>query len=124
MCVGMLWVGVTFIVLPIDRTRDHAHVALMFGCSRGAGDPGFSLFFFFSCFARSSAFVSLVNAMVFPSGAQTGLPAPFGRSVKTKESPPAVGRIASCGGSGLPSFSVARRKSKNFPSGDQRGAES
>ena len=29
-----------------------------------------------------------------------------------------------CGGSGLPSFSVARTKSKNFPSGDQRGVES
>src|SRR4029453_10647103 len=83
-----------------------------------------SLDFFFSCLARSSALVSLVNAIIFPSGAQLGFPAPFGRSVKTNESPPAIGRIASCGGSGLPFFSVARRKSKNFPSGDQRGAES
>src|SRR5205823_11726037 len=57
----------------------------------GGGDPGFSADFFFSCLAISSVFVSLVNAMVFPSGAQTGLPAPFGRSVKTNESPPPVG---------------------------------
>src|SRR6266704_1499608 len=90
----------------------------------GGGDPGFSADFFFSCLARSSVFVSLVNAMVFPSGAQRGLPAPFGRSVKTKESPPLVGRIASCANSGLPSFSIARRKSRNFPSEDQRGVES
>src|SRR5438876_794940 len=50
--------------------------------------------FFFSCLARSSAFVSLVNATVFPSGAQLGFAAPFGRSVKTNESPPAIGRIS------------------------------
>src|SRR5207249_4332461 len=80
--------------------------------------------FFFSCFARSSAFVSVVKAMLFPSGAQTGLAAPFGKSVKTKESPPAIGRMAICGGSGLPSFSVVRRNNKNFPSGDQRGVVS
>ena len=84
----------------------------------------FPSLFFFSCFARSSAFVSLVNAMFLPSGAQTGLPAPLGSSVKTKESPPAIGSIASCGGSGLPSFSVERRNSKNFPSRDQRGVVS
>src|SRR2546429_4157267 len=82
-----------------------------------------SLRFFFSCLARSSAFVSLVNAIVLPSGGHTGLLAPFGRSVKENESPPAIGKIDNWGGSGLPSFSVARKKSKNFPSGDQRGAE-
>src|SRR5262249_49912084 len=80
-----------------------------------------SSLFFFSCFARSSAFVSLVNAMFFPSCAQTGLPAPLGKSVKTKESPPAIGSMASCGDSGLPSFSVERRNNRNLPSGDQHG---
>ena len=83
-----------------------------------------SFFFFFSCFARSSGFVSLVNAIVFPSGDQTGLLAPFGRSVNEKESPPAIGKIDNCDGSGLPSFSVARTKSRNFPSGDHCGVES
>src|SRR5438132_2304339 len=83
-----------------------------------------SFFFFFSCFARSSAFVSLVKAIVFASGDHAGLLAPFGKSVKENESPPAMGKIDNCGGSGLPSFSVARTKSKNFLSGDQRGAES
>src|SRR5256885_965527 len=83
-----------------------------------------SFFFFFSCLARSSGFVSLVNAIVLPSGDQTGLFAPFGSSVNENESPPAIGRIDNCGGSGLPSFSVERTKSKNFPSGDQRGVES
>ena len=52
-----------------------------------------SLRFFFSCFARSSAFVSLVNAIDFPSGDHTGLPAPFGKSVNENESPPAIGKI-------------------------------
>ena len=52
-----------------------------------------SLRFFFACLSRSSAFVSLVNAIVFPSGPQTGLLAPFGRSVKENESPPAIGKI-------------------------------
>src|SRR3954463_10879429 len=101
-------------------------VSLPAGVSAEAG--GFwaadSSLFFFSCFARSSAFVSLVKAMFFPSGAQTGLPPPLGKSVKVKESPPAIGSIASCGGSGLPFFSVDRRNSRNFPSGDQRGVVS
>src|SRR6266480_993368 len=79
-----------------------------------------SLRFFFSCLARSSAFVSLVNAIVFPSGAHTGLLAPLGRSVKENESPPAIGKIDNRGGSGLPSFSVVRKKRRYFPSGDQR----
>src|SRR5205823_9667116 len=105
--------------------------AVAAGVDRGTGlslaPPDFldcSSPFFFSCFARSSAFVSLVNAMFFPSGAQTRLPAPLGKSVKTNESPPAIGSIASCGGSGLLSFSVERRNSRNFPSGDQRGVVS
>src|ERR1700686_2259580 len=83
-----------------------------------------SFFFFFSCFAKSSAFVSLVNAIIFPSGDQTGLPAPLGRSVNKNESPPAIGKIDNWGDSGFPSFSMARRKRRYFPSGDQRGVES
>ena len=31
----VLWIGVAFIVLPIDRTRDHVDVAFVFSCSRG-----------------------------------------------------------------------------------------
>src|ERR1700730_6430268 len=94
----------------------------------GSAVPAFftssSLRFFFSCLARSSAFVPLVNAIVLPSGDQAGLPAPFGRSVNENESPPAIGKIDNWAGSGLPSFSAARTKSRYFPSGDQRGVES
>ena len=35
-----------------------------------------------------------------------------------------IGKIDNCGDSGLPSFSGERRKSNNFPSGDQRGVVS
>src|SRR6266550_8462875 len=80
--------------------------------------------FFFSCLARSSAFVSLVNAIVFPSGAQLGFAAPFGRSVKTNESPPVIERIASCGGSGLPFFSVVGVTIKKKQYVDHQGEES
>src|ERR1700726_4674621 len=59
-----------------------------------------SLRFFFSCFARSSKLVSLVKAIDFQSGDQTGEPAPLGKSVNKKESPPAIGIIDNCGGSG------------------------
>ena len=59
-----------------------------------------------------------------PVRGQAGSPAPFGKSVKTNESPPVMGSMHNCGGSGLPSFSVARTKSKNFPSFDQRGEPS
>src|SRR5437773_6942102 len=83
-----------------------------------------SFFFFFSCLAKSSGLLSLVNAIVFPSGDQTGLLAPFGKSLNENESPPAIGKIDNCAGSGLPSFSVARKKRRNFPSGDQRDVES
>src|SRR5262249_29907816 len=92
--------------------------------SAGVLAEGDSSLFFFFCFEKSSPFVSLLKGILFPSGAQTGLPAPLGESVKTKESPPAIGSIASCGGSGLPSFSLERRNSRNFPSGDQRGVMS
>src|SRR6266487_3347818 len=97
----MLRIGITLVVLPINRSRDHVNVALVFRfglcflCSgvlvrfrrrfrfarsfwgAGVGDGALpptsffsssSLRFFFSCLARSSAFVSLVNAIVFPSG--------------------------------------------------------
>ena len=46
-----------------------------------SADPGDSGFFSFSCLARSSAFVLLVNAMCRLSGDHTGLPAPLGKSV-------------------------------------------
>src|SRR3954451_9788971 len=83
-----------------------------------------SLRFFCSCFLRSSALVELVNAIDFPSGDHAGSPAPFGRSVNANASPPLIGRMHSCGGSGLPSFSFALTNSRNFPSGDQRGVAS
>src|SRR3954453_13470111 len=83
-----------------------------------------SLRFFCSCFLRSSALVELVKAIDFPSGDHVGSPAPLGRSVNANASPPLIGRMHSCGGSGLPSFSFALTNSRNFPSGDQRGAAS
>src|SRR2546430_17390324 len=76
---------VLFVLLPAVRGDGEFSLIAFFNSS--------SLRFFFSCLARSSAFVSLVNAIVLPSGAQTGLPAPFGRSVKEKESPPAIDNI-------------------------------
>jgi len=39
-----------------------------------------------------------------------------------KPEPPQLAMLPMAGGSGLPSFSVARRNSRNLPSGDQRGA--
>src|SRR5437762_4092749 len=83
-----------------------------------------SLRFFSACFLRSSGLVVLVNAIDLPSGDQTGSPAPLGKSVNTKASPPPMGSMHNCGGSGLPSFSVARMKTRNLPSGDQRGIAS
>src|SRR6266446_6655209 len=80
-----------------------------------------SLRFFFSCFARSSELVVLVNAIILPSGDHFGSPTPFGNVVNENESPPAIARTLNCGGSGFPSFSIARKKSRYFPSGDQRG---
>ena len=62
------------------------------------------------------------SALATPS--RKGASLVVGSQTRPQESPPDVARIASCGDSGLPSFSVARRNSKNFPSGDQRGAES
>jgi len=40
---------------------------------------------------RSSSFVSLVKAIVFPSGAQSAAPAPCGTSVSFRASPPESG---------------------------------
>src|SRR6266699_1680314 len=80
-----------------------------------------SLRFFFSCFARSWELVVLVNAIILPFGDHFGSPAPFGSVVNENESPPAIARTLNCGGSGFPSFSIARKKSRYFPSGDQRG---
>src|SRR5437868_1143738 len=83
-----------------------------------------SLRFLRSCLARSSGLVVLVNTIDFPSGDQTGLPAPLGKSVNVNASPPVSGSMHNCAGSGLPSFSVARRNTRNLPSGDQRGEAS
>src|SRR5438552_3108866 len=83
-----------------------------------------SFCFFFCCFAMSSGLLGLVNAIVLPSGDQRGGPAPFGRSVKVQASPPFIDSMASCGGSGLPSFSGALMKTTNFPSGDHCGEPS
>src|SRR6266702_7918989 len=115
--LALVGIGVAlFALFPAGRDEGGISLTAFFNSS--------SLRFFFSCFARSSAFVSLVNAIDFPSGDQTGLPVLFGKSVNENESPPAIGKIDNCCGSGLPSFSVARRKSRYFPSGDQRGVES
>src|SRR5207244_10338032 len=91
----------------------------------GEGLPATAVFFasssfcfFFCCFAMSSGLLELVNAIVLPSGDQRGGPAPFGKSVKVQASPPFIGSMASCGGSGLRSLSVALIKTGNFPWGD------
>src|SRR5712691_5113757 len=106
-----------------------ASAVLFFSLGEGAGEPvaratffaSSSFFFLRACFARSSGFELLVKTIDLPSGDHFGSPAPFGRSVKTNASPPDIGRRQSCGGSFLPSFSDARRKTIHFPSGDQRG---
>src|SRR5438105_15767821 len=75
-----------------------AAVALADGVAVGAADDSAlvaffsssSFCFFFSCFARSSAFVSLVKTIVLLSGDHTGLPAPCGKSVNEHEPPPAI----------------------------------
>src|SRR5689334_22952040 len=67
-----------------------------------------SHFFFRACFARSSGFELLLKRIDLPSGDHFGLLAPFGKSVKTKASPPDIGRRQSCDGCFLPSFSRAR----------------
>src|ERR1700730_15827462 len=108
--------GVPFADAPTLPLGDDSSLTAFFNSS--------SFCFFFSCLLRSSAFVELVNAIVLPSGAHFGLLAPFGNSVNTNESPPVIGKIDNCGGSSLPSFSVARTNKTNFPSGDQRGAPS
>jgi hypothetical protein len=62
--------------------------------------------------------VPLPNAIVFPSGDQTGFDAPFGRSVKPRGSPPDIGSSQIWGRS----FSPADlRNASVFESGDQRG---
>src|SRR5204863_8335817 len=80
--------------------------------------------FFFSAFSRSSGFDVLLNTISFPSADHFGSLAPLGKLVKINASPPAIESMQSCGGSGLPSFSVDRVNTTYFPSGDQRGAES
>src|SRR6476469_9769741 len=94
------------------------------GDAFGARFCSSSFRFFFSAFSRSSGFEVLLKTISFPSGDHLGSPAPFGKLVKTKASPPAIESRQSWGGSGFPSFSVERVNTRYFPSGDQRGAES
>src|SRR6516165_7158895 len=74
----------------------------------------------------SSCVVELRNAILAPSGAQTGVTAPFGKSVIVQASPPSSDSKASWLGLGLPvsSLSSPRTKTRCLPSGDQRGWES
>jgi hypothetical protein len=71
--------------------------------------------------SMSLSVVPLANAIRLPSGDQTAAPAPRGRSVRRRGSPPAIesrwiwGRAFS---------SAARVKATVRPSGDQRGAAS
>jgi len=74
-----------------------------------------------SLLARSLSVVVLVNAIVFPSGDQAAAPAPFGRSVSGRASPPRRESTQTWAGWSLPSFSIARLKARREPSGAQRG---
>jgi hypothetical protein len=79
---------------------------------------------FLSFFARSLSLVVLVKAIVLPSGDHAAAPAPFGRSVSARASPPRSEITQSCAGCGRPSFSSERLNASCEPSGDQRGLES
>src|SRR5437868_4175368 len=74
--------------------------------------------------ATSSVLALLLNTIDFPSGDQSGPPAPRVNDVNCHESPPAIESIKSCGESGRPSFSVTRTNARYLPSGDQRGVVS
>src|SRR6185369_13101200 len=90
----------------------------------GGFESGAALFPSFSsqaARATSSALAALKNAIVLPSGDHFGPAAPFAILVNGHASPPFVGRMKICGGSGLPSFSIDRVNARDFPSGDQRG---
>ena len=63
----------------------------------------------------------LVKAIVLPSGDHAAAPAPFGRSVSARASPPRSEISQSWPGWGLPSYSSERLKASCDPSGDQRG---
>src|SRR3954471_14399985 len=71
-----------------------------------------------SGFFRSSEVVVLENAIRVPSGDHTGAPAPLGRLVRARASPPPrIGSRKICG----VSFSSGRTKASQAPSGDHRG---
>ena len=89
--------------------------------SRSSSLPGSG---FASFFARSLSVVVLVKAIVLPSGDQAAAPAPFGRSVSARASPPRSESRKSCDGCGLPSFSTERVNASCEPSGAQRGFSS
>src|SRR5712691_10890086 len=95
-----------------------------FFASVGLGDGEAVGFCAAACFAKSSVLALLTNAIILPSGDHCGPPAPRATVVNWNESPPAIASMKSCGTSGRPSFSVTRTKTRNFPSGDQRGDES
>src|SRR6266513_6517052 len=78
-------------------------------------------------FAESDFAVSGVerNAIVLPSGDQTGDPAPFGASVSGRASPPSIEMRYICAGLDLPSTgSGVRTNATSRPFGDQRGERS
>src|SRR5512133_1984099 len=96
-------------------------LSAVFSCSRP-----FRRFFRRPALAISSGVVLLRKAMRLPSGDHTGWLAPLGRSVMVQASPPPSGRIAICGGVGLPisSLSPPRTNAMEPPSRDQRAPES
>jgi hypothetical protein len=62
--------------------------------SRGSAGPLSSFFGAASCFAffaRSFSLVFEMKAIVAPSGDHSGEPAPLGRSVRARASPPPLG---------------------------------
>src|SRR5687768_13894546 len=61
--------------------------------------------------------VFALKAIFEPSGDHAGTPAPNGRVVRTRDSPPSAGMMASCGLSSPRSD----RNASQRPSGDQRG---
>src|SRR5437764_15108569 len=85
--------AVLFALLPAVRGDGEFSLVAFFNSS--------SLRFFFSCLARWSALVSLVNAILLPSDAHTGSLARFGGLGPENESRPAIGKVDIRAGLGL-----------------------
>src|SRR6185437_13533448 len=85
------------------------------GCAGdvGAGTGIVSL----CCLASSAAVAPFAKEIIVPSGDHCGLPAPRASVVNCQASPPSMGSIKSCGGSGRPSLSGDRTKQMYLPSG-------